>query len=104
MLREKMNVDIKQIIINTVCKAKNIEFSNINTNSRDKSKVYARHLIMFFLLENGFSSPESALVFNRDHATAIHSRKSINNLCDTDKSVRDEVNKLRMMIDRCLGK
>ena len=94
--------DRKQIIINAICKAKNVEFKDINTKDRGVFKVYARHLIMFFLLENGFSSTESALVFNRDHATAIHSRKTINNLCDTDKSIRFEVNKLRMMIESYL--
>lgn len=99
IITEPIIIDRKQIIINAVCKAKNVEFKDINNKSRGVFKVYARHLIMFFLLENGFSSTESALVFDRDHATAIHSRKTIENLCDTDKSVRFEVNKLRMIID-----
>jgi chromosomal replication initiation ATPase DnaA len=104
IITEPIIIDRKQIIINAVCKAKNVGFDYINTKSRDKEKVYARHLIMFFLLENGFSSTESALVFDRDHASAIHARKTINNFCDTDKSVRFEVNKLRMMIDNCFKK
>ena len=104
IITEPVIIDRKQIIINAICKAKNVEFNDINTKDRGVFKVYARHLIMFFLLENGFSSTESALVFNRDHATAIHARKTINNLCDTDKSIRFEVNKFRMMIESYLKK
>lgn len=104
IITEPVIIDRKQIIINTVCKAKNVEFKDINTKDRGVFKAYARHLIMFFLLENGFSSSVSASVFDRDHATAIHSRKAIENLCETDKQVRFEVNKLRMIIDNCLKK
>jgi hypothetical protein len=64
-------------------------FSEINY--RGHSYVIARQLLMVMLLRytNKKLHEVGKIAGNKEHATVIHARKTINNLCDTDKKFNE---------------
>lgn len=99
LLYSNVKPDKKQIIIDTICNKKKVNFCDINIKSRNKNLVYVRHLIMFFLIENGYSLSVSSYPFNKDHTSALHSKKTIKNRYETEKLIRFEVDELRQLIN-----
>ena len=64
----------------------------INVKSHKREFVTVRQLCMYFCLNK--TNTSLALIGNyygRDHATVIHARKTINNLYDTDSSIRKKI-------------
>lgn len=88
----------KRRIIDTVCQHKNTTFKDINVKSRNKDLVYARQLCMYFLLENKYSLASSGAVFDKYHATALHAKKTINNLSETDREVLKDIDQIKLKL------
>ena len=49
--------------------------------SRIRQAVLARQAVMVALMRGGYTTTTAAAVVNRDHATAVHARKTIEDLC-----------------------
>ena len=78
----------------------NIPVSEIRRETRKREIVFARQMCMFLIYRKCKLSQEATgSRYNRDHATVIHSIKTINNLIEFDKSTRDVYDKIKEMLD-----
>lgn len=93
-----VNVNKKQLIINEVCKHLKTSFEKINVKSRDRELVYARQMAMYFLLNKKYSTTQAGEPFRQDHCTALHARKTINNLASIDKQVRSDIEQISLKL------
>ncbi len=60
-----------------------------NYKNRKRELVFARQVALFFLKKyTPKSLVELGNIFNKDHASVLHSIKTIKNLLETDKQVR----------------
>jgi Bacterial dnaA protein helix-turn-helix len=79
--------EIQQI----VCNGEGRLPAALQGKTRKREIVFCRQVIMYFLRQ--FSDKDSVSlamigrVFNKDHATVLHSCKTIKNLIDTDKNI-----------------
>jgi len=69
---------------------------NYNTHkTRKREFTQARQQAMFIIKNNTrLSLQQVGDLFHRDHATVIHSQKTVENLCDTDKRYNEQFNNL----------
>lgn len=75
-------------IENIICNGEAIIPAVLQTKSRKREIVFARQVIMFFLYKyTKMSWYMIGHAYGKDHATAIHAVKTINNLADTDKKI-----------------
>jgi len=73
--------DKAEIIIKEVCRYYNTSFEKINVPCRGRKLVEPRQVIMYFMNKNtGLSLRMIGDYFNRDHATTIHSVRTVTNL------------------------
>ena len=101
--RELIGVDettpLSQKIIDVVCSVLKITFEQLKDKSREQKLVRGRQIIMTLLnSECNFSLSESAAVFNKDHATCLHAKKTISNIYDTDRDFRKVFDKIKTEI------
>jgi len=88
----KVHDEIKETnyekIIDIVCRYYGTTFKTIKVISRDRNIAQTRQVCMYFgmLLKVG-TQKEIASKFNRNHATAIHAKKVISNLIETNKDI-----------------
>lgn len=87
-----------------VCIGEGIDPNTLQTTTRKREVVFARQLVMYFLRKHTNNTLLLASsYYNKDHATCLHSVKVINNLIDTDKSIRNKVTayeyKFKALID-----
>ena len=77
-------------IINTVCEEMGTSRSDFFTSSRKRNVVQARQLSMYFAKKYTKASLNviGEQCGGKDHATVIHSLKTVANLLDTDKDFR----------------
>ena len=80
-------------IIETVCAEMDIDKERLNSSERTREVAIARQLAMF-LAKKHTKQPLTnigAAIGGRNHATVLHSCKTISNLMDTDKMFRQQV-------------
>ena len=78
--------DAIDLIVNTVCAELDIKRSDLESDVRKRNLVDARSIIFQILhKELGLKSIETGKVFNRDHATVLHSIRSFENLLKSNK-------------------
>lgn len=83
------NDPIVVMIFNLVKKHTGIDVEDLKTKSRKRPKVVARQLNMSFIERHTkYTLQAIADIFNRDHATVLHAKKTISDLIDTDKNIR----------------
>lgn len=77
----------------------NIPVEILDSNTRKREIVQARQIAMFFSksLTKSSLSVIGSQIGDKDHATVLHACKTVNNLIDTDK-------KFRMQIDEIEGR
>lgn len=70
------------------------------TKSRKREYVHARQVAMYLICKYSTATLEKvgAQFAGKDHATVLHARKVVNNLMDTDKSIRSQVKDLESII------
>jgi chromosomal replication initiation ATPase DnaA len=92
------------IILEVIQKYFHIEMKDIASYSRKKGVAYIRHLCMYFLkLETGLTLCKigELLSFKTkplDHSTVICGCREIQNLIDTDKSIKKEVYEIKSLL------
>jgi len=76
-------------IINIISEFYAVPVKDMESHCRKHDMVLARQMAIYMLKHYTRMSllKISSLFGNRDHTTAIHSIKTINNLCDTDSRV-----------------
>ena len=87
-------------IIDTVCSYMNIDKERLNSAERTREVAIARQLAMY-LAKQLTKIPLSAIgaaIGNRNHATVLHSCKTITNLIDTDKAFKLQVEELERLV------
>ncbi len=93
-----INEDLK--IINIVCDILEIDKEKLNINTRKREIVIARQIIHWTQYYYTYKSLSSIgnQVGNKNHATVLHSIRTINDLIDTDKFVRLIISKIEQKI------
>ena len=72
-------------IINDVCQRSGIEKEKILSRSRKKEIVAARFACMYLLRKEAFMTFAAiGRVFDRDHSTAMHALRTVENLLETN--------------------
>lgn len=84
------------LIKNEVCRFYNIDPDLLQSKRRKGPLVKTRQVIHYFLRAKTNKSHAiiAAEIGNLDHATCIHSIKTVNNLMETDKKVKKEIEEL----------
>ncbi len=79
----------------------NLTEANLVAKTRKREIVQARQIAMFFSRELTQTSLASigAQIGNKDHATVLHSCKTVENLMETDKMFRQLIEQLRATIE-----
>lgn len=91
--KHEITIDYIQKI---VCDYFNMPIDSIQSKTRKREIVQARQIAMFFSKTLTKSSLASigAQIGNKDHATVLHACKTVNNLIDTDKHFRLDVEEI----------
>jgi len=80
-------------VCNVILEGEQTTLERINVKCRDRELVFIRQLCM--AMSKRYTRKSLArigmYIGNRDHATVLHAAKTINNLCDTDKIIREKV-------------
>lgn len=85
-----------EYIQEVVCKYFNISTEILHANTRKRESVQARQTAMFFsknLTKNSLAIIGKA-IGDKDHATVLHACKTINNLIDTDRFFRSQIEEI----------
>jgi len=80
----------------TVCDYFNMPSDSLQSKTRKREIVQARQIAMFFSKTLTKSSLASigAQIGHKDHATVLHACKTVNNLIDTDKQFRNDIEEI----------
>ena len=87
-------------IIEVVCREMNIDRERLDSSERTREVAIARQLAMY-LAKQHTKMPLTAIgaaIGGRNHATVLHSCKTISNLMDTDKSFRQQVEAIEKIV------
>jgi len=87
-------------IIDVVCNYTSIDKERLNSSERTREVAIARQLAMY-LAKQYTKSPLTtigAAIGGRNHATVLHSCKTISNLIDTDKTFRTQVEEIEKLV------
>lgn len=84
-------------IRDTVCDYFNLSVDAISTRSRKMEVVQARQVAMYFskMLTKSSLATIGMHIGRRDHATVLHACKKVEDLMDTDKHFRKEVEEIK---------
>lgn len=91
--KPEITVDYIQKI---VCDYFNMPIDSLQTKTRKREVVQARQIAMYFsknLTKNSLSAIGS-LIGSKDHATVLHACKTVNNLLDTDRQFKMDVEEI----------
>lgn len=68
-----------------VCDTYNVSLEEINTRCRENRIVFPRQLIMYLSMSwLSLTSHKAGDLFNRDHSTALHAKKTVLSMYDTE--------------------
>ena len=88
-------------IIDVVCREMNIDKERLNSSERTREVAIARQLAMY-LAKQHTKAPLTAIgaaIGGRNHATVLHSCKTISNLMDTDKAFQRQVSEIERQVN-----
>lgn len=87
-----------------VCEYFGVTKYQIMQKSRDVEFCRPRQIIMYFYRKyTKYSLEKISMMFNKDHATVVHSCKTINNLIDTEKEFAFKIKELDKLIIEALS-
>lgn len=78
----------------SICEGEGVEWDDVVSASRKRELVLTRQLCMYFgriFFGDTMTLAQIALPFGKDHATAIHAAKTVQNLMFSDKVFRARV-------------
>ena len=87
-------------IISTVCEQMDVDRQRLNSSERTRDVAIARQLAMY-LAKQHTKSPLTtigAAIGGRNHATVLHSCKTVSNLIETDKHFRKQVEEIERIV------
>jgi chromosomal replication initiator protein len=89
-----------EVIQKVVCEFYNIPVDTVKSKTRKREIVQARQIAMFFAKDFTKASLKNigSHFGNRDHSTVIHACQTVNDLMDTDKKFRNDVDELTKRI------
>lgn len=93
---KKRNIGYIELI---VCAVRGITPEALQTRTRNREVVETRQLVFCFALDCGHTQWGVARYYQREHATVISGSKHICDIIDTEKSVRDEYEIMKFVID-----
>ena len=106
--QETINKEVKlDVIERAVTDFYGLRQEILKCNTRKKEVVEARQLVFYFAKEVyklRYSLAEIAAKYSRDHATCVHSIKTINNYLETDKEFRKNFQIIKQKIDKEMQK
>lgn len=92
----------KEQMTKIVCDYFEIPLERIFKKSRKKELVLGRHVICFLLFKySKLSKTDIAKFVNKDHTTVINGLRTLQDLMDTEKGVREDVENIRTKIFEC---
>ena len=92
------------IIVN-VEKETEIKFKDFNIKSRKREYTIARQLTMYFLKKyTKLTLDEIGIIFDRDHATVLHAKRTIENLKFSDKFISNMCKNISERIEKRLSR
>ena len=91
--KKELSIDYIQKV---VCDYYNIASEMLHTKTRKREIVQARQVAMFFSknLTKSSLTTIGAKIGGKDHATVLHACKTVNNLVETDKRFRSQVEEI----------
>jgi|TARA_B110000908_G_C10138147_1_gene395464 chromosomal replication initiation ATPase DnaA len=91
----------KETILKAICIELEMDFKEVKSRkTREKEFAYARHLYAYFCRNYTNESFESIGKFiNKNHATIIHSNKTIENWIEVDKTVKLDTDKINAILN-----
>jgi S-adenosylhomocysteine hydrolase len=77
-----------------VCDGEKLKPELLRTKTRKREIVYARQVVMWLLRKYSkkISWAKCSSYYAKDHATAMHAFKTINNLTETDSKIANDIN------------
>jgi hypothetical protein len=92
-------------LVKAACEFTGASASKIQTKTRKKEVVLARQVLHYFLKQNTTASLQEIgnQIGNKDHASVLHSIKTINNLCETSKSFASRFDQLQEKMKHILS-
>lgn len=89
-----------QILFKTLEDHFNLNGDFVTNKTRKREYVYARQIAMTLLSKHTrFSLTDIGNMFNgKDHATVIHAKKTLRNLIDTNRSIKEEVSLVESLV------
>ncbi|MFW6370739.1 MAG: chromosomal replication initiator protein DnaA, partial [Bacteroidota bacterium] len=91
--KKEISIDYIQKV---VCNYFNIPIELIQSKTRKREIVQARQVAMFFSkgLTKASLATIGSQIGNKDHATVLHACKTVNNLLDTDKHFKNQIEEI----------
>ena len=88
-----------------ICKERGVDPEILHIEGRQITEfVLTRQIIMYFSFMYRCGTQFSiGAFFGRDHATALHAKKVINNLIETDKRFAQQIRDYKIQIDISIG-
>lgn len=71
-----------------ICKGEGINPKDLQIRTRATKIKETRQIVMYFAIEKGVSLSGAGRYYNLDHATALHAKKVVKNLCFSDKNFK----------------
>jgi len=87
-------------IQDVVCKYYNLTLEQLHTETRKREIVQARQIAQYFAKQLTKYSLKviGEKIGNKNYATILHAIKVVNNLIDTDKAIRNEIEEIERLI------
>lgn len=94
------NMRLVDYIIKLVSKYYNVDNEVLKTNTRKREICFPRQVAMYLIKDHtNLSLAHIGGVFNgKDHATVLHARRTVLNLTESDKQVKEDLQKLTKVI------
>lgn len=86
-------------IIERICDYYGVDVERILASTRIQPIAQIRHICMFIVKEKtGMTVVSIGKYFNRDHTSILHAIKRVQDLIDTEREVRDDIQTFRMIV------
>ena len=95
--RKEISVDY---ISKKVCEYYGLDMEVLQSKSRKREIVQARQIAMYFSksLTNSSLATIGAKIGKKDHATVLHACKTINNLIETDRELKNQIKEIETQL------
>jgi len=98
--KHNVNESFIRIVANEIERETGINAFN-NTEYRGRNYVITRQLVSVMLWRySGMTEKEIGEIFDKDHATVNHAKKTIQNLYETDMHFREQFNRIEIQVKK----